>query len=234
MQIRNELATMNYRSNGDWQCPVVVRVPVGGYIHGSLCHSQSIDGYFTHLPGIMIAYPSNAADAKGLLKAACRMNNPVLFFEHKGLYRQGYASSKEPDKDYFLNFGKGKIVQNGSSLTIVTWGALVQKSIDASRQSGESVEIIDLRTLYPLDLDLIIESLKKTNRLIVVHEDNLTGGYGGEIVSLINENAFELLDAPVKRVASKDLPVAYSSVLEDQILVQTEWIVKMIKEIIKY
>ena len=234
MQIRNELATMNYRSNGDWQCPVVVRVPVGGYIHGSLCHSQSIDGYFTHLPGIMIAYPSNAADAKGLLKAACRMNNPVLFFEHKGLYRQGYASSKEPDKDYFLNFGKGKIVQNGSSLTIVTWGALVQKSIDASRQSGESVEIIDLRTLYPLDLDLIIESLKKTNRLIVVHEDNLTGGYGGEIVSLINENAFELLDAPVKRVASKDLPVAYSSVLEDQILVQTEWIVKMIEEIIKY
>ena len=234
MQIRNELATMNYRSNGDWQCPVVVRVPVGGYIHGSLCHSQSIDGYFTHLPGIMIAYPSNAADAKGLLKAACRMNNPVLFFEHKGLYRQGYASSKEPDKDYFLNFGKGKIVQNGSSLTIVTWGALVQKSLDASRQSGESVEIIDLRTLYPLDLDLIIESLKKTNRLIVVHEDNLTGGYGGEIVSLINENAFELLDAPVKRVASKDLPVAYSSVLEDQILVQTEWIVKMIKEIIKY
>ena len=234
MQIRNELATMNYRSNGDWQCPVVVRVPVGGYIHGSLCHSQSIDGYFTHLPGIMIAFPSNAADAKGLLKAACRMNNPVLFFEHKGLYRQGYASSKEPDKDYFLNFGKGKIVQNGSSLTIVTWGALVQKSIDASRQSGESVEIIDLRTLYPLDLDLIIESLKKTNRLIVVHEDNLTGGYGGEIVSLVNENAFELLDAPVKRVASKDLPVAYSSVLEDQILVQTEWIVKMIKEIIKY
>ena len=234
MQIRNELATMNYRSNGDWQCPVVVRVPVGGYIHGSLCHSQSIDGYFTHLPGIMIAYPSNAADAKGLLKAACRMNNPVLFFEHKGLYRQGYASSQEPDKDYFLNFGKGKIVQKGSSLTIVTWGALVQKSIDASRQSGESVEIIDLRTLYPLDLDLIIESLKKTNRLIVVHEDNLTGGYGGEIVSLINENAFELLDAPVKRVASKDLPVAYSSVLENQILVQTEWIVKMIKEIIKY
>ena len=234
MQIRNELATMNYRSNGDWQCPVVVRVPVGGYIHGSLCHSQSIDGYFTHLPGIMIAYPSNAADAKGLLKAACRMNNPVLFFEHKGLYRQGYASSKEPDKDYFLNFGRGKIVQKGSSLTIVTWGALVQKCIDASRQSDESVEIIDLRTLYPLDLDLIIESLEKTNRLIVVHEDNLTGGYGGEIVSLINENAFELLDAPVKRVASKDLPVAYSSVLEDQILVQTEWIVKMIKEIIKY
>ena len=128
MQIRNELATMYYRSNGTWSCPVVVRVPVGGYIHGSLCHSQSIDGYFTHLPGIMIAYPSNAEDAKGLLKAACRMNNPVLFFEHKGLYRQGYATSKEPDGNYCLDFGVGSIVQEGSDLTIVTWGSLVQKS----------------------------------------------------------------------------------------------------------
>ena len=234
MQIRNELATMNYRSNGKWQCPAVVRVPVGGYIHGSLCHSQSIDGYFTHLPGIMIAYPSNAADAKGLLKAACRMNNPVLFFEHKGLYRQGYATSKEPDNNYCLNFGKGKIVQEGNDLTIITWGALVQKSIEASKQSGYNVEIIDLRTLYPLDLDLIIESISKTNRAIIVHEDNLTGGFGGEITSLINENGFEYLDAPVKRVASKDVPVAYSSVLEDQILVQTDWILDTINEVVQY
>ena len=234
MQIRNELATMYYRSNGTWSCPVVVRVPVGGYIHGSLCHSQSIDGYFTHLPGIMIAYPSNAEDAKGLLKAACRMNNPVLFFEHKGLYRQGYATSKEPDGNYCLDFGVGSIVQEGSDLTIVTWGSLVQKSIDASRATDYDVEIIDLRTLYPLDLDIIIQSLEKTNRVIVVHEDNLTGGFGGEIVSLINEHAFELLDAPVKRVASKDVPIAYSSILEDQILVQTDWIVDMINEIIEY
>ena len=234
MQIRNELATMNYRSNGNWQCPAVVRVPVGGYIHGSLCHSQSIDGYFTHLPGVMIAYPSNAEDAKGLLKASCRMNNPVLFFEHKGLYRQGYATCKEPDENYCLDFGVGKVVQEGSELTIVTWGALVQKSIDAARQVESSIEIIDLRTLYPLDLDIIINSLKKTSRVIVVHEDNLTGGFGGEIVSLINENAFDLLDAPVKRVASKDVPVAYSAKLEDQILVQTDWIVDMIQEIINY
>ena len=234
MQIRNELATMNYRSNGDWQCPVVVRVPVGGYIHGSLCHSQSIDGYFTHLPGIMIAYPSNAKDAKGLLKAACRMNNPVLFFEHKGLYRQGYATSKEPNENYCLDFGIGNIVQEGDELTIVTWGALVQKSIEATKNTDYSVEIIDLRTLYPLDMDIIIKSLEKTNRVIVVHEDNLTGGFGGEIVSLINEKAFELLDAPVKRVASKDVPVAYSPILEDQILVQTDWIVDMINEIIEY
>ena len=234
MQIRNELATMHYRSNGNWQCPIVVRVPVGGYIHGSLCHSQSIDGYFTHLPGIMIAYPSNAEDAKGLLKAACRMNNPVLFFEHKGLYRQGYAKSKEPDENYCLDFGIGKVVNEGTDLTIVTWGALVQKSIDAARKTNYNIEIIDLRTLYPLDLDIIINSLKKTNRLIVVHEDNLTGGFGGEIVSLINEHAFELLDAPVKRVASKDVPIAYSAILEDQILVQTDWIIDMINEIIEY
>ena len=234
MQIRNELATMNYRSNGNWQCPAVIRVPVGGYIHGSLCHSQSIDGYFTHLPGVMIAYPSNAADAKGLLKAACRMNNPVLFFEHKGLYRQGYATSKEPNENYCLNFGKGNIVQEGKELTIITWGALVQKSIEAAKQSDFDVEILDLRTLYPLDLELIIQSISKTNRAIIVHEDNLTGGFGGEITSLINEHAFEYLDAPVKRVASKDVPVAYSSVLEDQILVQTDWILDTINEVVQY
>ena len=120
MQIRNELATMRYRSNGKWFCPIVIRVPVGGYIHGSLCHSQSIDGYFTHLPGIMIAYPSNAEDAKGLLKSACRMNDPVIFMEHKGLYRQGFASSKEPDSDYYLPFGKAKKVMEGDDLTIIT------------------------------------------------------------------------------------------------------------------
>jgi 2-oxoisovalerate dehydrogenase E1 component len=182
----------------------------------------------------MIAYPSNAADAKGLLKAACRMNNPVLFFEHKGLYRQGYATSKEPDQNYCLNFGKGNIIQEGNDLTIITWGALVQKSIEAAKQSGFDIEILDLRTLYPLDLELIIQSISKTNRAIIVHEDNLTGGFGGEITSLINEHAFEHLDAPVKRVASKDVPVAYSSILEDQILVQTDWILDTINEVVEY
>ncbi|MBI65172.1 MAG: tungsten formylmethanofuran dehydrogenase [Candidatus Marinimicrobia bacterium] len=234
MQIRNELATMNYRSNGQWNCPVVVRVPVGGYIHGSLCHSQSIDGYFTHLPGIKIAYPSNASDAKGLLKAACRMNNPVLFFEHKGLYRQNFATSKEPDDNYCLNFGNGSIVQEGEDLTIITWGALVQKSIEASKKTEHSIEILDLRTLNPLDLDLIISSISKTNRALIVYEDNLTGGFGAEISSLINEHGFKLLDAPVKRVASKDVPVAYSSALEDQILVQTEWIIDAINELVEF
>ena len=234
MQIRNEVSTMRYRSNGAWDCPFVMRVPIGGYIHGALCHSQSIDGYFTHMPGVRIAYPSNASDAKGLLKAACRMNDPVLFLEHKGLYRQGFASSAEPDENYLLEFGKAKIIQEGNDLTIVTWGALVQKSIEASRNLDYSIEIIDLRTLNPLDENTILNSIRKTNRVIVAHEDNITNGFGAEIVSIISDKAFESLDAPIKRVASKDSPVAYSSILEDQILVQTDWIVDAINEVMKF
>ena len=234
MQIRNEMATVRYRSNGKWDCPMVIRVPVGGYIHGSLCHSQSIDGYFTHLPGIKIAYPSNASDAKGLLKAACHLNDPVIFMEHKGLYRQGFAASLEPDRDFYLPFGVGKMIMEGSDLTIVTWGALVQKSIDAVRNLGVSVDIIDLRTLNPLDIDLIMKSVKKTNRVIVAHEDNMTNGFGAEIAAQIADIGFKYLDAPVKRVASKDVPIAYSPILEDEILVQTSWIENAIQEIIEF
>ena len=234
MQLRNELVTLRYRSNGDWNCPVVVRVPVGGYIHGSLCHSQSIDGYFTHMPGVYIAYPSNAADAKALLKTACRMQDPVLFLEHKGLYRQNYASSSEPDDKTFLEFGKGRYVMNGSELTIITWGAIVQKTIEAVKELEVSADIIDIRTLYPLDLDIIMESVNKTNRVIVVHEDNLTNGFGGEISALISEHCFEMLDAPILRVASEDVPIAYSSVLENEILVQTDWIKDAITKAINY
>ena len=137
MQIRNEVATMRYRSGGNWSCPLVIRVPVGGYIHGSLYHSQSIDGYFAHTPGLKVVYPSNASDAKGLLKYACRCDDPVLFMEHKGIYRQGFASSLEPDENYLLPFGKAKVVQEGNDLTIVTWGAIVQKAVEASRNSGK-------------------------------------------------------------------------------------------------
>ena len=234
MQLRNELSTLRYRSNGDWACPVVVRVPVGGYIHGSLCHSQSIDAYFTHMPGLYIAYPSNAADAKALLKTACRMQDPVLFFEHKGLYRQNYASSNEPNENTFLEFGKARYVSRGSDLTIITWGSIVQKSIEAIRELEVSADIIDLRTLYPLDLDTIKESISKTNRVIIAHEDNLTNGFGGEISALISEHYFEMLDAPILRVASEDVPIAYSSVLEDEILVQTDWIKDAINKIINY
>ena len=234
MQIRNELATMRYRSNGNWSCPLVIRVPVGGYIHGSIYHSQSIDGYFAHTPGLKVVYPSNASDAKGLLKYACRCDDPVLFFEHKGIYRQGFASSPEPTDEFLLPFGKAKIVQEGTDLTIVTWGAIVQKSVEASRNTKKSVEIIDIRTLNPLDIDTILNSIKKTNRVIVAHEDHLTSGFGAEISAQIADIGFEFLDAPVKRVASKDVHIAYSPNLEDEILVQTDWIEKEIEEILKY
>ena len=234
MQIRNELSTIRYRSNGKWQCPVVIRVPVGGYIHGALCHSQSIDGYFAHLPGIKIAYPSNAADAKGLLKTACRMSDPVIFMEHKGLYRQGFASSPEPDKDFFLKFGKANIVQSGEDITIVTWGSQVSKSVEAVRNLELSVEIIDIRTINPLDMETILKSIKKTNRVLIVHEDNLTNGFGAEIAAKISDAGFEYLDAPIKRVASLDSHVAYAPILEDEILVQTSWIEDALKDLIDY
>ena len=237
MQIRNEVSTMRYRSNNAWTCPMVIRVPVGGYIHGGLCHSQSIDGYFIHMPGIYIAYPSSAADAKGLLKMACRMNDPVLFMEHKGLYRQGYAATEEPDKEYVLPFGKGRIVSPGEDLTIITWGAMVQKSVEAVQSLGldnGQVEIIDLRTLNPIDMNLIGSSIQKTSKVLVVHEDNFTNGPGAEISALVADKYFELLDGPVRRVAAKDSPVPFSWLLEEKVLPQTEDVVIAIEELLEY
>jgi len=237
MQIRNELATMRYRSNGDWKCPVVIRVPVGGYIHGGLCHSQSIDGYFLHLPGIRLVYPSNASDAKGLLKAACRLNDPVLFFEHKGLYRQGYSATPEPDENYVLPFGKAKVVQSGNQVTMITWGAMVQKSIEAVNSchlNDQEVELIDLRTLNPLDMETIQESVRKTGKVLIVHEDTLTGGPGGEIAARIASELFEYLDGPIARVGAKDCHIPYSWVLEDKILPQTADIIPALTNLLEY
>ena len=162
------------------------------------------------------------------------MDDPVIFMEHKGLYRQGFASTSEPDKNYLLPFGKASTVQEGNDVTIVTWGALVQKSIEAAQNSGLSVEIIDIRTLNPLDMGTILTSLQKTNRAMVVHEDNLNNGFGAEISARIADEGFELLDAPIKRVASKDVPVAYSSILENELLVQTSWIESALQEIVHY
>ena len=237
MQLRNEVSTLRYRSNNAWKCPLVVRVPVGGYIHGALYHSQSIDGYFIHMPGIYLAYPSNAADAKGLLKMACRMDDPVIYMEHKGLYRQGYAATEEPGDNYVLPFGKGRIVCQGNELTIVTWGAMVQKSIEGIKSLALAdgvVEIIDLRTLNPLDLDMIEASLKKTGKVLVVYEDNLTNGPGAEISALIADQFFELLDGPVRRVAAKDSPVPFNWFLEEKILPQTEDVSTAIQELLEY
>ena len=236
MQIRNEVATMRYRSNNTWSCPMVIRVPVGGYIHGALCHSQSIDGYFIHLPGIYIAYPATAADAKGLLKAACRMDDPVMFMEHKGLYRQGYCATPEPDKNYILPFGKARVVREGDHVTIITWGAMVQKSIEAVKKCNAigNVEIIDLRTLNPLDRESIRVSLDKTGKAMVVYEDNLTNGFGAEISAIIADEYFELLDGPIKRVAAQNSPVPYNWYLEMQILPQTSDIVAALTELLEY
>jgi 2-oxoisovalerate dehydrogenase E1 component len=237
MQIRDELATYRYRSNGKWTCPVVIRVPVGGYIHGGHYHSQNIEGFMAHIPGIRLAFPSNAADAKGLLKAAIRGDDPVIFMEHKGLYRQGYASSLEPDADYVLPFGVASVKREGTDVTVVTYGALVQQSLEAARileAKGVSVEVIDLRTINPIDEETIYTSVKKTSKVVVAHEDTLIGGFGGEIVSKIVQNCFEYLDGPVLRVAALDSPVPYAPSLEEAMLPNKEKIVAAVEQLIAY
>jgi 2-oxoisovalerate dehydrogenase E1 component len=237
MQFRNELVMMRYRSNNLFEAPVVTRVAVGGYIHGGLYHSQNIEGFFAHMPGLLIAYPSNAADAKGLLKTALRLNDPVLFLEHKGLYRQSYATTPEPDANYLLQFGKAKVVREGSNLTIVTYGAMVHEANFASKKLGEegiNVEIIDLRTIVPLDFDTIYNSVCKTGKVMVIHEDTLTAGFGAEIAALISENCFESLDGPVRRIAAKDAPIPFASKLESAVLPTRDKIYNELKNLLQY
>ncbi|MCZ6775472.1 MAG: dehydrogenase E1 component subunit alpha/beta [Ignavibacteria bacterium] len=238
MQLRDEVATLRFRAFNAWSCPMVIRVAVGGYIHGGLYHSQSIDGFFAHIPGIRVVYPSNAADAKGLLKTACREQDPVLFCEHKGLYRQRFASAPEPDSNYLLPFGVAKIKKEGEDITVITWGMLVQRSLDAAKKieekHGASVEVIDLRTLNPLDKDSILASVSKTGKVLVVHEDTLTGGFGAEIAAIIAAEVFERLDAPVQRVAAKDTPVPYGPRLEAAMLPQESDVVAALERLVKY
>jgi 2-oxoisovalerate dehydrogenase E1 component len=238
MQIRDEVAMLRYRSYNQWTCPMVIRVAVGGYIHGGLYHSQSIDGFFTHIPGVRVAFPSNAADAKGLLKTACRSDDPVVFLEHKGLYRQAFASSPEPDADYLLPFGIAKVKKTGDDVTIIAWGMLVQRSLDAARKIeetlGVSVEVIDLRTLNPLDTETILRSVRKTGKVLIAHEDTLTGGFGGEIAAIIAAEAFERLDAPIVRVAAKDAPVPYGPGLENAMLPQEADVVQALERLVRY
>ncbi|CUS95065.1 Pyruvate/2-oxoglutarate/acetoin dehydrogenase complex, dehydrogenase (E1) component [Candidatus Kryptonium thompsonii] len=239
MQIRDELEPFRYRSNGNWSAPVVIRVPVGGYIHGGHYHSQNIEGFFAHLPGIFIAYPSNAADAKGLLKTACRIEDPVLFLEHKALYRSPQAMAPEPDENYLLPFGKAQVKKPGKDATIITWGLMVYKSLEAvkiiEQKYGVEIEVIDIRTINPLDKETILNSVRKTSRVLIVHEDTLTAGFGAEISAIIASEAFEYLDAPIKRVAGLDIPgIPYAPTLEEAALPQTEWIVKALDELIRY
>ena len=238
MQMKNETAPMRYRSNNAWETAVVVRVAVGGYIHGGLCHSQNIESIYAHVPGILIAYPSNAADAKGLLKTACRIKDPVLFCEHKGLYRQSYAITAEPDENYLLPFGKAKVVKEGKDLTVISYGLSMWDAYFAAKKLEEefnySVEVIDIRTIIPLDEDAIFNSVKRTNKAIVIHEDTLTGGFGAEIAARIADNCFQYLDGPVKRIAAKDSHVPYSPILENAVLPSREQIYQGIKELVEF
>lgn len=236
-QLRNQLATFRYRSNGRWGCPVVVRVPCGGYIHGGLCHSQNIESIFGHTPGIKVVMPSTAADAKGLLKTAMRMEDPVLFLEHKALYRASQARSPEPAEDYLVPFGKAHTARTGTDLTIITYGMMVHKALAAAKtveKQGISVEVIDLRSLVPLDTETVLESVKKTGRALVLYEDHEFLGYGAEICAQIADRAFEYLDAPIRRVAGAFSYIPFADPLERAVLPQDKNILDGIRGLMNW
>jgi 2-oxoisovalerate dehydrogenase E1 component len=240
MQIRDELCTMRWRSYNGFSCPVVIRVPIGGYLNGgAIYHSQSGEVAFTHIPGLRVVFPSNARDASGLLRTAIRCDDPVLFLEHKRLYREPYNRAPHPGPDYTIPFGKARIAKSGEALTIVTYGALVHKAEQAAalieaENPNNTVEVIDLRSLSPYDWETIRQSVEKTNRVVVAHEDTLSWGYGAEIAARIADELFSSLDAPVGRVAAMDVWVAYNPMLENHILPQTQDLVREAKRLLSY
>jgi 2-oxoisovalerate dehydrogenase E1 component len=238
MQIRDELTMLRYRSNNAFSCPIVIRVPIGGYLRGGApYHSQSGESIFAHCPGIRIAFPSNAQDAAGLLRTSIRCDDPVLFLEHKHLYRQTYNKGEYPGANYMVPFGNAAVRREGEDVVVLTWGALVQRSLLAAQQAekdGISVMVIDLRTIMPFDWQKIASAVTRTNRVVIAHEDQLTCGFGAELAARIAGDLFPHLDAPVRRVAALDSPVAYHPDLEEAILPQSADILKAIRETAAY
>jgi len=238
MQLRDEMSMMRYRSNNAFSCPLVIRVATGGYLRGGApYHSQSGESIFAHCPGIRIVFPSNAQDAAGLLRAAIRCDDPVMFLEHKHLYRQTYNKGEYPGPNYMVPFGKAVTKRDGTDVAVITYGALVQRSLLAAQQAekdGISVMVVDLRSIAPYDWNAIADAVRRTNRVIVAHEDQLTCGFGAELAARIGDDLFEFLDAPIRRVAALDAPVAYSPDLEEVILPQSSDVLKAIQEIAKY
>jgi 2-oxoisovalerate dehydrogenase E1 component len=237
-QIRNELAMIRWRSNNTFSAPVVLRVAAGGYLTGGgPYHSQSGESIFCHCPGLRVVMPSNARDAAGLLRTAIRCNDPVLFLEHKHLYRRGHAKAPYPGPDHVVPLGVASRVRPGHDVTIVTFGALVEKSLRAAEEleeDGVDAEVLDLRSLQPYDWDAVARSVRKTNRVVVAYEDHISHGFGAEIAARIADELFQDLDAPVVRVAARDVPVAYSPILEQQVLPQQSHLADAIRRVCSY